>query len=129
MIKREGASEDYINGDPASLLQFCAERLPASFFPPSCGAVRGAAAVAEHYRKDAGHFASGGVSRFEVLHMVASPDVAYWTGFVDVVGVPKGTREQQAMRLRVTEVFRKERGHWKPVHSHADMLAEKNPPH
>jgi ketosteroid isomerase-like protein len=95
----------------------------ASFFGPQGGAVQGAEEVAERYERDCAGFASG-ESRFEILHMAAGDGVAYWTGFQHASAKFKGSDQGVTMKLRVTEVFRREGSEWKLVHRHADMLAQ-----
>jgi len=57
----------------------------------------------------------------EVLQMDASGDLAFWTGFQHAT-VHFGDRDQPVpMRIRVTEVFRRENGKWKLIHRHADV--------
>jgi ketosteroid isomerase-like protein len=67
------------------------------------------------------HLSPHRTTRFEVLHQAASADLAFWAGFqiatVQIGDAPKPT----AMKIRVTEVFRKIDGAWRLVHRHADL--------
>src|SRR5207237_67531 len=94
----------------------------ATFFPPSGGTVSGAREVATRYSGDVRSFAAGGRSKLEVLQRGASGELAFWTGFQDA-DVRFGGKEAH-MKLRVTELFRRENGDWKLMHRHADMAAE-----
>ncbi|MES1245799.1 MAG: TIGR03067 domain-containing protein [Acidobacteriota bacterium] len=75
------------------------------------------------YTRDAGLFEPGSETHFEILHMAADGGVGYWVGFQHTSARLRGQAEPIPMKLRVTEVFRREAGEWKLVHRHADMLA------
>ena len=122
MTQREEAARAYVRGEAAPLGALVARASPATFFGPGGGAQQGADDVAARYARDAAVFEAGGTTRFEVLHRAASDDVAYWTGFQHAVARMHG--KEVPMKLRVTEVFRREDGAWKLVHRHADALAE-----
>jgi ketosteroid isomerase-like protein len=70
------------------------------------------------------HGAHAGACHFEVLHKQASDEEAFWTGFqVATVQMKRGGKKVP-MKLRVTEVFRKEDGEWRLAHRHADQARE-----
>ncbi|WP_341677372.1 nuclear transport factor 2 family protein [Niveibacterium sp. SC-1] len=122
MEQREVAARAYMEGDAAPLAELVAERLPASFFPPGGGRVEGAPEVAERYMTDARAF-GGGETHFEILHLAANGDIAWWVG-LQHAKVKIGDGPARAMSLRITELFRHENGGWKLVHRHADALAD-----
>lgn len=124
MEQREAAAGAYVSGDAGPLGALSTRALNATFFGPGGGAVQGADEVSARYAKDAGHFAPGSESRFEILDMGASGEVGYWVGWQRAKVNVKGKDEPVPMSLRVTEVFRREGDAWKLVHRHADMLAE-----
>lgn len=128
MRRRQAAAEAYVSGDAIPLATIAARGLPATFFGPRGGAKRGAAEVSATFERDAQHFAKGGETRFEILHMAASGDVGYWVGFQHASARMRGRTEVVPMKLRVTEVFRREGGEWRLVHRHADMLASEPEP-
>lgn len=121
---REEAAESYVNGDAEPLALLSAETSDATFFAPNGGFVHGAEEVSARYETDAASFDSGSKSRFEILQMAASDEIAYWTGFQKATVYFKGKEETVEFNLRITEIFRREGEDWKLVHRHADSLAE-----
>lgn len=124
LLKRTHAAEAYVNGDPGPLSAIAAASSDATFFGPGGGAVHGASAVLSRYQSDAPMFEQGSTTRLEILHAAASGDVAYWVGYQHAMAHLRGKSAPVPMKLRVTEVFRREDGEWKLVHRHADALAE-----
>lgn len=84
----------------------------------------GAERVAERYLGDAKAFHPNGETHFEVLHMDSSGELAYWTGYQVAKAQIGDIPAPMDMRLRVTEIFRREGGEWKLIHRHADMAKE-----
>ena len=79
------------------------------------------------YTRDAEAFEPGSETHFDVLQMAAGGGVAYWVGFQSATARTNGKAEPIEMKLRVTEVFRREGGEWKLAHRHADRLAASAP--
>ena len=125
MKARETASNNYINGDAAALLDLATTHDPATFFPPNGERVAGAEAVAKSHEQGAKAFAHGSSGRFEVLASGASGRLAYWTGIQHADVRLKGKDGAVPMQLRTTEIFRFEQGAWKLAHRHADVIEKK----
>jgi ketosteroid isomerase-like protein len=124
MQKRVAAARAYVNGDAAPLNEIVARSGAASFFPPNGGSEQGAKEVSARYDRDAKSFGQGGETDLEVLQSASAGDVAFWTGFQTAKVKMGGAREAVPMKLRITELFRRESGEWKMVHRHADAMAE-----
>jgi NAD(P)H-dependent FMN reductase/ketosteroid isomerase-like protein len=124
---RQKVALDYVNGDATSLEAIVAEKDPATFFPPSGEALRGAAAIAARYVKDAKSFQRGGTTTLEVLQSGAGGELAFWTGLQHAEARMTGKSEKVPMTLRITEVFRFEDGAYKLVHRHADSAGSQKP--
>ncbi len=123
MEQRMAAAGAYMTGDASPLVRLLAVDSPATFFAPRGGVVQGATEVGARYVGDAHDFRAPGTTRFEVLQVGASGELAYWVG-VQHATVQTGDMTQPApMQLRVTEIFRRENGAWKLVHRHADPHA------
>jgi len=123
--ERARAAEDYVNGGFERLERLLPAQGDASFHSPRGDSVRGAAEVARRYRADADSFLPGGTTEIEILHQAVEGDLAFWTGFQVASVRLKGAADAVAMRIRVTEVFRRIDGSWKLVHRHADMPADR----
>jgi len=122
MKKREQAAAAYVNGDGAPVDALAVHDGEATFFPPTGGSVSGAHEIAERYGVDVKSFSRGGHSKLEVLQSGDQGGLAFWTGFQDAEA--KFGDRKVKMRLRITELFRREGGHWKLFHRHADSAGE-----
>ncbi|HZX80012.1 MAG TPA: nuclear transport factor 2 family protein [Lysobacter sp.] len=123
MAERKIASDAFVAGDPSPLEKISANQEPATIFGPKGDCVRGAREVVAANRLGAGNFLPGGKNAFEVLHMAADGDLAYWIGIQRSTVKLRGQGSELPMDLRVTEIFRREDGMWKLMHRHADKLA------
>ena len=65
-------------------------------------------------------------SKIEYIDIIISGDLAYTVALASVV--QGATNSEKDLKLRVTEIFRKENGSWKLLHRHADALIEKKAP-
>ena len=128
MQEREDAARAYVNGDPKLVSQLAAHTSPATFFGPGGGATVGAAEVVGRYERDAGAFAQGSETHFEVLQLAAGDTIAFWTGFQHARVRMEGKPDPVAQKLRVTEVFRREGARWRLIHRHADPLGDPQAP-
>ena len=124
MQQRRRVAAAFVNGDPGPLREISTSADPASFFGPGGGAEQGASHVLAVNEAGARQFQAGGTTRLEVLHCAADGKLGYWTGWQDATVRTENQREPVPMKLRVTEIFRRENGTWKLVHRHADPLAE-----
>lgn len=118
---RQAAASAYVNGDGAPLDALVARAGEGTFHSPGGDTVNGAGQVSERYLADARSFASGSTTHFEVLQKGADGDLGFWTGFQVAKVRLAGHDAPVAMRIRVTEVFRRVDGAWKMVLRHADM--------
>lgn len=121
--RRTKAAQAYVNGDAAPLQTLLTPNETASFHSPGGDSVTGPKPVADRYVEDAKRFAPGSRSQLEILQKAAG-DLAFWTGFQNASMCLAGKDEPVDMRIRVTEVFRREAGEWKMVHRHADMAGK-----
>lgn len=124
MKRRLAASTAFVEGSAKPLEELSVTDDPASIFGPNGDVVSGSDAVNTANEKTAASFTSGGQNNFEILHMSASGELAYWTGVQRSKVTIKESGQLVPMALRVTELFRKENGEWKLFHRHADKLKE-----
>jgi ketosteroid isomerase-like protein len=119
MKRREGAARAFINGDFGPSRPILTEDAPATFFDPWGGCHQGPGNVRDCYERNASLFGSGSCT-FETLQLGADERVGYWVFVQQGTVRLQGATEPIAASLRVTEIFRRERGEWKLVHRHAD---------
>jgi ketosteroid isomerase-like protein len=123
MEQRIAAASAYVTGDASPLVRLLAVDSPATCYPMGGGVVQGATEVGARYVSDAHSFRAPGNTRFEVLQVGASGDLAYWVGVQHATVQTSDMTQPAPMQLRVTEIFRREGGAWKLVHRHADPHA------
>lgn len=122
--ERNAAANAYVSGNPALVSGLSAKKGSATFFGPGGGLVLGAAKVIGTNERAAQGFAPGGSSKFKVAQLAGDGELAFWSGLQSARVRLEGKPGKVGMNLRVTEVFRREKGAWKLIHRHADMLAK-----
>ena len=119
MELREAAAQQYEAGDAEPLRRMATQHPPATLFSADGATKLGADRVLEAYEKS---MTTDGETHFEVLQSAASDGLAYWVGLQhSTVRVADSITPRQIV-LRVTELFRREKGEWKLIHRHADEL-------
>ena len=124
MIRRKRASDAFVNGNVGPLDDISTHVSQATFFGPSGEYVEGADKVNAVNRKAAESFEPGGENRFDILQRDASDHIGFWAGIQRTTVTMKGKEKPVSMNLRVTEVFVRQRGDWKLIHRHADILKD-----
>lgn len=122
MKQRQEVANAYVNGDAEPLGKIAAHLSPATFFSPKGNYEQGAKHVFSVQEHDSKNFAPGSTSEFEILHMSACENLAYWVGLQKAKVHIQGKKDLVPFNLRVTEIFRKDKGEWKLIHRHADAL-------
>jgi NAD(P)H-dependent FMN reductase/ketosteroid isomerase-like protein len=124
MAQRAKIAAAYSSGDASLLDAIVAREGKATFFPPTGGSVSGAVKVARRYDSDAKAFSPGSETKLKVLQ--ASQEIAFWTGFQEFDGKIGGHATK--MKLRITEIFRRDGDGWKLIHRHADPASAPSKP-
>lgn len=122
MTRREEAARAFVKGDGSLVAALSAQSGQATFFDPGGGFIEGAERINEGNREGAKAFGPGGTTHFEIKDKEASGDLAFWTGYQ----MASVEREGQAvpMKIRITEIFRREGEQWWMIHRHASMAQE-----
>ena len=126
--RRAAASRAYVQGEPTPLGEIVSRRGAATFFGPRGGTVRGAGKVWSRYKRDSGNFDSDSTSSLKTLHQSAGKEIGYWIGIQSAVAHLQGKKTRVPMKLRITEIYRRENLGWKLVHRHADPLVTPDSP-
>jgi len=120
--EREKASEAYVNGEVAPLNRVSTQVSPATIFGPMGTCVEGAKKVNAANAQGAKSFGPGGETHFEFMQRMEDDNLAFWAGIQRAKVRLQGKKKPIQMDLRVTEIFRREKGAWKLIHRHADPL-------
>ncbi|MCO6383836.1 MAG: nuclear transport factor 2 family protein [Vannielia sp.] len=128
MERREAAARAYVAGDAAPVVGLSAEHGQATFFDPGGGVTQGAEVVNAANSTGAASFAPGSETHFEVLDSGAADGLAFWTGYQHAEVQMAGGGARVPMKLRVTEVFRREGEGWKMIHRHASLAKDDEAP-
>jgi ketosteroid isomerase-like protein len=122
----EAANTAFVNGDPSSWLRITAERDPVSIFGGFGGlGEAGTAAVHQRYLLAATAFQpSGAKVDFQYLVKDVQGRLAYTVAIERSSVLYTGLSERRPQVLRVTMLFRRDRGEWKIIHRHADTMVD-----
>jgi hypothetical protein len=122
----EAANTAFVNGDPSLWLPITGQKDPVSIFGGFGGTGEsGVAEVHQRYLLAATAFRpSGAVVEFDYLVKDVRGVLAYTVAIERSNVLYMGRTETQPQILRVTMMFRFERGAWKIIHRHADTMIE-----
>jgi ketosteroid isomerase-like protein len=122
----EAANTAFVNGDPEPWLELTAENDPASVFGGFGGlGEAGIAGVHQRYRRAATAFCpSGAQVTFQYLVRDVRGTLAYTVAIERATVLYAGRTKRQPQALRVTMVYRFDRGDWRIVHRHADPMVD-----
>ena len=122
----EAANSAFLNGDPSLWQTMAAQTEPVSIFGGFGGlGEAGLAEVNERYLLAARAFQpSGAEADFEYLVKDVQGRLAYTVAIERADVLYTGHTELHHQELRVTMLFRFERGNWRIVHRHADMMVD-----
>ena len=125
----EAVQSRFINGDATLWKQNASHREDATIFGAFGGYEKGWKEVGPRYDWASAQFKdSGATQEIEYLNMGVSGDLAFTVGIEHQRVRLSGAVGSAPRALRVTQIFRKERGTWKLLHRHADPLMEKKAP-
>jgi SnoaL-like domain len=122
----EAANTAFVNGDPSLWLAITAQQDPVSIFGGFGGlGEAGLEDVDQRYQLAARAFLpSGAQVDFEYLVKDVSGRLAYTVAIERSDVLYAGHTEPQPQVLRVTMIFRFDRGAWSIVHRHADTMVD-----
>jgi hypothetical protein len=122
----EAANTAFVNGDPTQWLSITADRDPVSIFGGFGGlGEAGTDQVHQRYLLAATAFRpSGAIVDFEYLVKDVRGRLAYTVAIERSHVLYTGQAEPRPQILRVTMMFRFDRGAWKIIHRHADTMIE-----
>ena len=107
-----------VNGDAGPRMALWSHHDPVTLFG-AAATKRGWAEIAPLFEWLASDLSSCASYDLEVLAAGVSGDLAY-TVALEHVTASLGASEPTSFSLRVTTIFRREEGEWKPVHRHGD---------
>ncbi len=111
-----------VNGDPSGYQALYAEDEDPTLGNPFGPFAHGLEGVVERLSGAALNYQDGEVTGVELIAKYLSEDLACVVEVENVRARVGGSDEIASVSLRVTSVFRLERGNWKLVHRHADPI-------
>ena len=125
----ERGTTRFINGDPGPWKANVSQRDDVTLLGGWGIVAHGAKDAAARYDWAAQRFVeSGAALQVEYVSTVVSGDLAYTVAIERSTVRLAGAATTAPMILRVTHAFRKENGHWKLLHRHADPLIDTTAP-
>src|SRR3954454_4374417 len=117
VARHSSAATGVRNGDPTSFVEQLSTHDPVTLFPASQPGQTGWADVSRAIRRVASVYSSSDVVEFEVIAAGLSGDLASLVGYERAASSVGGAAAED-LRLRVTQVYRREAGEWRLVHRH-----------
>jgi ketosteroid isomerase-like protein len=122
------AGHELTNGNPEVYKALYSRRDDVTVANPFGPPVRGWSEVSATLDRAAEIYRDGEIVGVENVSTVITPDLAYTLEIESFRARVGGAEEFANLSLRVTTVFRREKGVWKVLHRHADPIIAKRPP-
>ena len=116
-----------VNGDPSGYQALYAEDEDPTLGNPFGPFASGIQSVVERLSGAASNYQDGEVTCVELIAKYVSDDLACVVEVESYRAKVGGSEDMVSVSLRVTSVFRLERGNWKLVHRHADPITTPRP--
>lgn len=116
-----------VNGDPSGYQALYVEDEAPTLGNPFGSFAHGLENVVERLSGAATNYQDGEVTGVELIAKYVSDNLACVVEVESVRAKVGGSEEMASVSLRVTSVFRLERGNWKLVHRHADPITTPRP--
>jgi ketosteroid isomerase-like protein len=124
VLQIDVANRNLVQGDATDLKNLYSHREDVTVFGGFGGSERGWKEVGPRLDWAAAHFSDGSYES-EILNAEASGDLAYIVSIETNRLHEAGKSEEAILRLRVTQIFRREDGEWRLTHRHADQQVDK----
>lgn len=117
------AVPEITQGNPGPIKELYSRLDDVTLANPFGGIARGWAQVEARLDQAARQFQDGQMLGFDTISSYTARDTAYLVETEHFRARLDGAAAAEEFALRVTSIFRREEGHWKLVHRHADPAA------
>jgi ketosteroid isomerase-like protein len=120
------ATDRFVNGDNIEWKAICSHQPDVSVAGRAGGFEVGWPAVEKRYDWILGQYVTGDVT-YETTNSYVSGDLGFILEVVRGEVLLKGRHAPEHVEVRVTHILRREDGHWKLLHRHADNATDRHP--
>ena len=121
------ASDEFLKGNPEPVNKLWSRREDVTLANPFGPPVRGWDEVAKAGKRAASQVRDGQLVSVEIVVKHVSAELAYVVEIERPKAKMGGSEDVTPFALRVTMIFRPEKGTWKIVHRHADPITTPQP--
>ena len=118
---------EFMKGNHEPAKELFSERDDVTLGNPFGPFVRGLTQVGETMGRAASHYRDGDASGFDTVSKYVTPDLAYIVEVERLKSKVGGREDVASVTLRGTTIFRREDGHWRIIHRHADPITTHQP--
>jgi len=118
---------EFMKGEYEPAKRLFSEREDVTLGNPFGPFARGLTQVVETMKRAASNYRDGEASGFDAISKYVTSDLAYIVEVERLKSKVGGREDISQVNLRVTSIFRREDGHWRLVHRHADPVTTVQP--
>jgi ketosteroid isomerase-like protein len=121
------ALDEFMKGNYAPAKKLFSEREDVTLGNPFGPFARGPAQLVETMERAASHYRDGRAVGFDTVSTYVTAELAYIVEVERLESKVGGRDDLAPVNLRVTSIFRREDGHWRLAHRHADPITTRQP--